>query len=79
MMDILDMEGLQNEEVLFSNVGSGRELCMRCCAVDMDSNLRFQGGMRTGQWSASMGLIFPTSSHVGLFTGHPVVFPNLLT
>ncbi|XP_051141119.1 PHD finger protein MALE MEIOCYTE DEATH 1 [Andrographis paniculata] len=45
--EILEMEETRDEEVVFGAVESGRELSMRCCGLDMEESLRYQGGTET--------------------------------
>ncbi|KAL2241114.1 PHD finger protein MALE MEIOCYTE DEATH 1 [Sesamum indicum] len=47
--DILDMEGLQDEEVLFGIIESGRELWVRGFGLDLENDLRYEGG--TEKWT----------------------------
>lgn len=47
--EILDMEGLQDDEVLFGVIESGRELWVRGCGLDMGNDLRYEGG--TEKWT----------------------------
>ncbi|KAL0449634.1 UNVERIFIED_CONTAM: PHD finger protein [Sesamum latifolium] len=43
------MEGLQDEEVLFGIIESGRELWVRGFGLDLENDLRYEGG--TEKWT----------------------------
>lgn len=42
--DVEGMEGVEDGEVLFGVVESGAELCMRARGMDLDSELKYEGG-----------------------------------
>ncbi|KAL6543491.1 hypothetical protein OROHE_010113 [Orobanche hederae] len=46
--DILEMEGVEDEEVLFGLIESGREISARGCGLDLENDLRYEGG--TENW-----------------------------
>ncbi|XP_057783982.1 LOW QUALITY PROTEIN: PHD finger protein MALE MEIOCYTE DEATH 1-like [Salvia miltiorrhiza] len=43
--EILELEEVEDEEVLFGIVQSGMELHVKGCGTDMESNLRYEGGI----------------------------------
>ncbi|KAI3451327.1 hypothetical protein Pfo_007992 [Paulownia fortunei] len=47
--EILEMERVQDEEVLFGIIESGRELWVRGCGLDLENELRYEGG--TENWT----------------------------
>ncbi|GFQ03262.1 phd finger protein male meiocyte death 1 [Phtheirospermum japonicum] len=47
--EIIGMEGVQDEEVLFGLIESGQEIWARGCGLDLESDLRYQGG--TENWT----------------------------
>ncbi|PIN01011.1 PHD Zn-finger protein [Handroanthus impetiginosus] len=46
--EIIEMEGMQDEEVVFGMIESGRELRVRGCGLDLTNDLKYEGG--TEKW-----------------------------
>lgn len=47
--EILELEGVEDEEVLFGLVESGMELRVKGCGLDLEASLRYEGG--TENWT----------------------------
>ncbi|KAK6125827.1 hypothetical protein DH2020_040433 [Rehmannia glutinosa] len=44
VMEILGMEGVRDEEVLFGLIESGKEIWVRGCGLDLENDLKYEGG-----------------------------------